>query len=48
MGCRYVGEGGRCPETLHFTIGSEGMPYKALKQPEGVWVAFGVGKAEFL
>jgi len=46
MGCRYVGEQGRCTEELHFIMPS--LPFKALKQPEGVWVAFGVGKSDFL
>jgi hypothetical protein len=46
MRCRYVGEQGRCTGKLHFTMPS--VPYKPLKQPEGVWVAFGVGKTDFL
>jgi len=45
--CGYVGEQGRCTQELHFTL-PPNLPFKTLKQPEGVWVAFGVEKTDFL
>jgi hypothetical protein len=46
MRCSYKGEGGKCGECLIFRKAPE--QFKALKQPEGTWVAFGLGKADFL
>jgi hypothetical protein len=46
MRCSYKGEGGKCGECLTFRKAPE--QFKALKQPEGTWVAFGLGKADFL
>ncbi|KAH9016703.1 hypothetical protein EDB85DRAFT_1898010 [Lactarius pseudohatsudake] len=46
MRCSYKGENGRCPQCLTFETPS--TPYKALKLPEGVWVAFGLPKSDFL
>jgi len=47
MRCKYVGEQGQCTQELHFTS-PPNLLFKTLKQPEGVWVAFGVGKTDFL
>lgn len=44
MRCSYEGEE-KCGEILTFRKAPE---FKALKQPEGTWVAFGIGKADFL
>lgn len=46
MRCSYKGENGQCPECLLFTKSS--IPYKTLKLPEGVWIAFGLPKSDFL
>jgi hypothetical protein len=39
---------GQCTQSLTFDPPSPDDLFKALKQPEGVWVAFGVGKSDFL
>ncbi|KAH8976386.1 hypothetical protein EDB86DRAFT_2841066 [Lactarius hatsudake] len=46
MWCSYKGENGRCSQCLTFDMPL--TPYKALKLPEGVWVAFGLPKSDFL
>jgi hypothetical protein len=46
MQCSYKGGRGQCEECLTFKQPEE--RYKPLKQPEGVWMAFGVTRSEYL
>ena len=45
MSCSYKGEDGPCAKQLYFKAS---YPYKALKSPEGTWVAFGINKSDLL
>lgn len=45
MSCTYKGEHGRCTKQLFF---EQSGPYKTLKSPEGIWVAFGIDKSDSL
>ena len=46
MRCSFSGENGRCEKYLEFNKPSD--PYKTIKLPEGVWVAFDIPKSDFL
>lgn len=46
MSCSYKEGDEQCPASLTFQKPSDS--YKALKQSEGLWVAFGLKKSEFL
>lgn len=46
MRCRGNQASGRCSHQLKFS--KPGVPFKKIKEPEGVWVALGIGKGDFL
>jgi hypothetical protein len=46
MRCLYKGKEGQCLQCLTFLKPSQ--PVKPIKLSEGVWVAFGLGKSDFL
>jgi hypothetical protein len=45
ISCTYKGEDGQCTKQLIF---EQSHPYKTLKSPEGIWVAFGIDKSDLL